>query len=296
MHCAPLLIFTFKRLETLKETISALQKNKLAEDTHVFIFSDGAKKEEDVETIGEIRKYLETITGFKKVTIFAKDANQGLAASIINGVTKIINEYGRVIVLEDDLVTSTNFLTFMNDALDYYENNKQVFSIAGYTPAIENAKDDVYFTMRGSSWGWATWKDRWNEVSWEIKHYNELKKDGTFRKEFNKMGSDMFKMLNDQMNGKINSWAIRWVYHQFRVQKYTVFPSVSKVQNIGMGKEATHTKHISDRFTTTLDRSDNFNFRFIDQPALNDNYLKQFLRPYNLSTRMKYKVLSFLKI
>ncbi|MCC7380159.1 MAG: glycosyltransferase [Chitinophagaceae bacterium] len=295
MNCAPLLIFTFKRLETLKETIAALQKNKLAGDTEVFIFSDGAKKKEDIEIVEEIRKYLETIKGFKKVTIFAKPVNEGLANSIIGGVTKIINEYGSVIILEDDLVTSTNFLVFMNEALHYYENNKQIFSIAGYTPAIKGTKDDVYFTMRGSSWGWATWKGRWNEVSWEIKNYDVLEKDNIFRKEFNKMGSDMFKMLKDQMNGKINSWAIRWVYHQFRVQKYTVFPSVSKVQNIGMGKGATHTKHSSNRFTTKLDCSDNFTFRFIDQPVINNAYLKQFLKPYNLLTRVKYKIFSLLK-
>ncbi|MFT3949349.1 MAG: glycosyltransferase [Agriterribacter sp.] len=295
MNCAPVLIFTYKRLDTLKQAVAALQKNDLAAKTHVVFFSDGAKKQEDMPVIEQIREYLKTVDGFKEVTVFAKESNQGLAASIINGVTQIINQYNKVIVLEDDLLTSKNFLTFMNKALFFYENNAEIFSIAGYTPMINEPKDDVYFTLRGSSWGWATWKDRWEDVEWDIKNYGALKEDEAFRSAFNKMGSDMFKMLNDQMTGKINSWAIRWTYHQFKFNKYTVFPTLSKIQNIGMGKDATHTYGGMSRFKTNFDDSGKTDFDFVARPVLNNYYLKQFLKPYSIATRIKYKILNSLK-
>lgn len=295
MNFAPVLIFTYKRLDTLKQTVAALQHNDLAAQTDVIFFSDGAKKKEDEAVIQQIRDYLATVTGFKTITIFAKPANEGLAASIINGVTQIINQYDRAIVLEDDLVTSPNFLRFMNEALTFYDKNDKVFSIAGYSPMINDPLDDVYFTLRGSSWGWATWKNRWSTVDWSIKNYDSLKQDAKFKRAFNKMGSDMFKMLNDQMTGKINSWAIRWTYHQFKVNRYTVFPTVSKIQNIGMGKDATHTRGGMDRFKTNFDESGTTDFNFIADPALNEKYLKQFLKPYSITTRVKYKLLNSLK-
>lgn len=295
MRYAPVLLFTYKRVDTLKQTIAALQKNHLAQETDLFIFSDGAKKEEDIPSINRVREFINAISGFKKITIYVADENKGLANSIISGVTKIIKEFDKVIVLEDDLVTTPNFLIFMNNALNFYEKDERIFSIAGYSTVIKNSAEDVYFTFRASSWGWATWKDRWIDVPWEIKNYDSFKRSKDFKKQFNKMGSDLSKMLDDQMKGKINSWAIRWVYHQFVTQRFTVYPTISKVQNIGTGKSATHTRDAFNRFETILDSSGKEQFAFIKEPLLHKYYIKQFLKQSSITTRIKYKILNKLK-
>jgi len=292
---APILLFTYKRLNSLKKTISALQQNFLAEESSLFVFSDNAKQEKDAGAILEVRKYLRSVSGFKNIQIIEAETNKGLAASITQGVSQIINEYGKVIVLEDDLVTSRNFLTYMNKALDFYESNPKVFSIAGFTMPIKGVKQDsVYFTLRSSSWGWATWKNRWQEVDWEIKEYEQFKKNPRERKAFNRMGSDMAGMLDKQMNGQINSWAIRWCYNQFKKEMYTVYPAVSKVINIGFTEEATHTKEKFERFKTELDNTGTEVFQFSQNVRLEPNILSQFTKTYSIASRIKYKLLNSL--
>src|ERR1017187_2847088 len=283
MHFAPLVLFTYKRLDTLQQTFAALKNNYLATETELHIFSDAAKTREDELLVKEVRDFIKTIDGFKKVDIYNAEINKGLAKSIIDGVTTIIYRYERVIVLEDDLITSPNFLTFMNAALDFYEKNKKIFSLAGYTPPIQQIQDDVYFTRRASSWGWATWKDRWEKVDWKMTQYSHSLKNPFFKKSFNNMGSDLYKMLKEQSEGKINSWAIRWCYHQFLIQQYTVFPAVSKVQNIGTHGNATNTKNTFRRFETILDPGKKELFNFLVQPHIDEYYLKQFLKPYTIS-------------
>lgn len=289
---APVCLFTYKRLDTLTSTIDALKNNNLANQSDLFIFSDGAKNNEDIPYIKEVRRILETVSGFNSVTIKEGKYNKGLASSIIEGISEIINIYGKVIVLEDDLVVSTNFLNFMNDALGFYENESQVFSIAGYTPLIFDPKEDVYFTQRASSWGWATWSNRWNRIDWNVSDYSTFKKNKRERRCFNKMGSDMFRMLDRQQRGIIDSWAIRWCYHQFKKELYTVVPTISKVQNVGTSNSATHTKDNHNRFYTLLDDSERTDFIFSNEIKLNPYYLKQFLRQYSIYTRLKYKFLN----
>jgi hypothetical protein len=292
---APVCLFTYKRLQETKQTVESLQRNFLANESELFIFSDGPKSDRDRDQVNQVREYIKSISGFKNITVFESSENKGLANSIIAGVTQIIERYGKAIVLEDDLITSLNFLIYMNKALDFYKTNPKVFSIAGYTVPIKKiAEEDIYFTQRASSWGWATWKNCWEKIDWEIKNFDKLKKDSNFRRAFNKMGSDMYKMLNAQMSGRINSWAIRWCYNQFQMGQYTVFPTISKVLNIGTSADATHTKVYPERFYTVLDISGNKNFTFTDKIELNPHYIKQFLNPFRFSTRLKYKLLNLL--
>ena len=290
---APILLFTYKRLETLKLTVTALQQNKLASESHLYIFSDAAKTAKDEIKVAEVRKYLKTISGFKNIHITEAEKNKGLANSIISGASKIINEYGKVIVLEDDLITAPNFLLFMNQCLDHYKYYSKVFSISGYTfPVKKSPEKDVYFTKRGSSWGWGTWKERWVNVDWEVADYhNTFKNNWELKRAFNRMGSDLSSMLKSQMEGKLDSWAIRWCYYQFKNDLYTVYPTVSKVRNIGNDASATHTTEYFDRFKTTLDQSKKENF-ILDYPYLDTHILKSFLAHYSLFTRIKYKALN----
>lgn len=296
MILAPVLIFCYKRLDTLQQTITALKNNFLSLESDLIIFSDGAKNKADEKQVSEVRAFIKTISGFKRIIIKENQENKGLAASIIEGVTEIINVVDKVIVLEDDLIVSNNFLNFMNEALHYYQTNKSIFSISGYSiPIKSKTKDDVYFTKRGSSWGWATWKDRWNNIDWEVDDYSIFIKDRNKHKDFNKMGSDLSSMLKKQMEGQINSWAIRWVFHQFNQNLYTVYPIKSKVLNEGFGLSATHTTKIhANRFITDLDDTNKYSFSFPNEPFLDKNVVSQFVQVYSLVTRMKYKLKGFL--
>lgn len=289
---SPISLFVYKRLDTLKETVAALQRNTLAIESELFIFSDAPKTVDDEAEILKVRGFIKNISGFKKIHLFEADKNKGLANSIIHGVTQILREFGKIIVLEDDLLISSNFLSYMNQCLEHYQNDKKIFSISGYTYNIKatNAKD-VYFTGRSSSWGWGTWQDRWEKVDWEVEDYYNFKTNAAEKKAFNKMGSDLSSMLRRQMDGEMNSWAIRWCYHQFKHNLYTVYPTVSKVRNIGFGNNATHTFDYFNRYETKLDQSGKENFSF-DEPNINKEMIKAFLVQFSLFTRAKYKVLN----
>lgn len=244
MDLAPIAIFTFNRLEHTKKTIEALKNNDLAKESEIFIFSDGPRNDQEKLKVNEVRKFINNVDGFKNITVIESKTNKGLAKSVIDGVTDIINKYDNIIVLEDDLVTSKYFLEYMNEALNLYQSRKDIWSISGYTPNIEvprEYQDEVYLIKRGASWGWATWKDRWELNDWNISDYKEFKANKKMVKEFNLAGSDMAPMLNDQMEGRINSWAIRWGYNQFKHHMWTIYPIRSLVKNIGNDLSGVHT-------------------------------------------------------
>ena len=291
---APILLFTYKRLDALRQTVSALQQNYYAKESDLVIFSDAAKKDNDEAVIIQVRTYLKTINGFKNIRIVEAAKNKGLANSIIYGVTQIIKEYGKVIVLEDDLITSSNFLVYMNKALEFYKNNSKIFSIAGYTIPISVSADyvyDIYFLQRASSWGWASWKERWLEIDWNVIDFDQFKKNKKEKKEFKLGGSDMFNMLNKQMQGKMDSWAIRWCYYQFKQKSYTAYPILSKVKNIGFGTGATHT-NVYNRYNSKLDDELKEKFNFPKSIVLDKNFTKQFQNYYSIKSRIKGRLMT----
>ena len=164
-NTAPIALFVYNRLWHTKQTIEALQKNELASESELIIHSDGAKNSNKLLKVKEVRDYIGTIGGFKKVTIIEQKTNLGLALSIIRGVTKTVNEHGKIIVLEDDMVTSPYFLKFMNDALKFYENEDKVWHICGWNYPIDvTSKNDVYLYRIMECWGWATWKVKWTKL------------------------------------------------------------------------------------------------------------------------------------
>lgn len=243
---APVVLFVYKRYEHTCRVLEALNKNRLAEESELYIFCDGAKAEKDVVDVEKTRDVVRAFSSdnaFKKVQVCYSEKNSGLATSVINGVTDVINRYGRVIVLEDDLITTVDFLEYMNSALDFYETNEKIWSISGFSffdPETLNYPHDVYMGYRGCSWGWATWKDRWEKVDWIVSDYNRFRFDPLMRHKFTVSGNDMPGMLDKQMKGFISSWAIRWCYHQNKLQMYTVFPRYTKIMNIGTDGSGTH--------------------------------------------------------
>lgn len=273
---APIIIFAFNRLDALKKTVDSLLHNKEAVMSDLYVFVDGARadKKEEKEKVHAVQAYVKNISGFKSVNYFFREKNNGLGNSIIQGVSQLINEYGRVIVLEDDLILADNFLTYMNQGLDLYVDEKKVFSVCGYSNRIKmpiNYYYDAYFCTRSSSWGWGTWADRWNSVDWNLEEWTRYSK---MKADFNKWGgSDCWKMLADWKHGKNQSWAIRFCFSQFLQEKFSLFPIRSKVRNNGFDGDGTNCKKWS-RFRCEFDKSNNKTFRFPNEIRLNKKLYK----------------------
>jgi hypothetical protein len=241
MNCAPIALFVYNRPWHTRQTVEALQKNELAEDSDLFIFSDAPKKPEAAAAVQEVRDYISHISGFKSIKIIEREENMGLANSIINGVTKVCGEYDRVIVLEDDLVTTPYFLRFMNDALDLYEHEESIISIHGYMyPVMENLPE-TFFLRGADCWGWATWKRGWGLFEPDGGKLLASLKSQHLEREFNFGGSyDYLGMLDSQVKGENDSWAIRWYASAFLKNKLTLYPGRSLVLNIGNDNSGTH--------------------------------------------------------
>ena len=243
---APVVLFVYNRLEHTQGVIDSLSKNVLASETEVFVFSDAAKTENGLEKVNAVREFIHDETWhekFKTVSIVEAKENKGLAKSVIGGVTQVLEKYGKVIVVEDDLVLSPYFLNYMNDALEFYKNDEKIWSISGYSFPMKSLKcypHDVFYSYRGCSWGWATWLDRWVKTDWEVKDFPKLMQSKELQNRFNRGGADLTEMLQHQMEGRINSWAIRWVYTQSNLDMYTVYPKNSYVLNDGCDGSGTH--------------------------------------------------------
>jgi len=279
---SPIIVFTYNRPWHTRQTIEALQKNEFAGDSEIFIYSDAPQNEQAVKKVSDVRNYIKTIDHFRKVTIIERDRNLGLANSIIDGVAKIVNEYGRVIVLEDDLVTSPFFLKYMNEALNYYQNYSIIFSITGYNnPSIsmripKDYKQDIYFNPRNSSWGWATWRDRWNKADWDVKDYQQFTLDKAAQKRFERGGDDLTDMLKAQMERRINSWAIRWTYTHFKNDGLCVYPMLSFVENIGLDGSGIHCGLDSSQKFSNRSLSMNNNIQFSRDIQVNEKIMNEF--------------------
>lgn len=288
-NLAPIILFVYARPSHTQKTVEALAKNTLAKESEVYIFSDNAKKSKDNENVRKVREYINTIPEkdyFKKVTIIEAQKNKGLANSVIDGVTEIINEKEKAIVVEDDLITSKFFLEYMNNALDFYNKDEKIWSISGYNLPIEipnGYEYDIYLGYRGCSWGWATWKDRWNTVDWEVKDYKKFKHSYRKRKIINRGGPDMAQMLDAQMKGLCDSWAIRWCYEQSKQNKYTVYPVKSLIQNCGLDGTGTHSG-INSAFDVELNQTlPTLN----NELVINNKISKKFYNKFNYGVKQK---------
>lgn len=238
---APILLFAYNRPRHLQHTVEALAHNPLAQESELFVFSDGARTEDDREDVELVRSYIHTIEGFKTVHRIERDRNYGLAANIIDGVTNIVNRYGRVIVLEDDLVTAPGFLQFMNDALDTYADEPRVGHIQAYDFTQNPRLPETFLIKFTGSWGWATWQRAWQHFNPDGQYLlNELhRRHLTRRFDFNgKYG--FTRMLRRQVEGNNNSWAIRWNASLFLQDILSLNVGRSLVQNEGFDGSGTH--------------------------------------------------------
>ncbi len=238
---APVVIFVYNRLFHLQQTIEALKKNEYAEKSNVFIFSDYAKDRTVEKEVKEVRNYIKSIKGFNSVTIIEREKNYGLAANIIDGVTNLIKKYKKVIVLEDDLVTSPYFLRYMNDALEFYKNENRVMHISGYMyPIYNEGLPDTFFIKPTSCWGWATWERAWRYYKKDVDFYLRVF-NRQMIKDFNLNNTyGYYSQIIDNKKGKINTWAIFWYASVYLRNGLSLHPKESFVKNIGHDGKGVH--------------------------------------------------------
>lgn len=246
---APITVFVYKRADHTVNLLESLARCDGAKNSEVFIYADGAKGSEDEEAVKEVKNLINEPRwqeAFKSWNVFESDRNKGLANSIIAGVTEIVNRYGKIIVLEDDLVLAPQFLRYMNQSLETFKDDQRIFSAAGWTypvPAFKKKyKKDAWLYYRASSWGWGTWADRWNRVEFDpVKADFAGKLDNPeWCAKFSRGGTDMPGMLKLQIEGKRDSWAIRWNAASVDLDMVTVYPTVSNVYNDGRDSSGTH--------------------------------------------------------
>lgn len=252
---APIVVFGYNRADMLENLIKSLERNKDIEKMDLFIFLDipDKKNHRDIPLTKKVIAYANTykeISKFKNVEIKIARRHKGLAESIISGVSEIINQYGKIIVLEDDLEVSNDFLDYMQRGLKFYQSDSKIWSLGAYCyekmKFPMNYHKDVFLGARAESWGWGTWADRWNRTDWRVESYTKFKKDIVGQMLFNIGGKDLCKCLDAQMTEKqYDSWAIRWSYQQFRERKYTVYPRESRVIHCGGDNRSTHTTYRS---------------------------------------------------
>ena len=241
MSYAPILLFVYNRPEHTRRCIESLLKNSLASESHLFIYADGSKDSTQQEAVNEVRNYIRTIKGFKQITLMERSENWGLARNIIDGVTTQVNRYGKVIVLEDDLVVAPYFLQFMNEALEVYKDEPKVGHIQACDFTQDTTLPDTFLIKWTGSWGWATWDRAWKHFN---PNGNELLQGLEERKltrifDFNgKYG--FTRMLRRQIEGKNNSWAIRWNASLFLKDILSLNVGRSLVQNEGFDGSGTN--------------------------------------------------------
>lgn len=254
-HLAPIALFVYNRPQHTRRTLAFLKKNLLADESRLFIFSDAAANEKDEDNVNETRELIQNLDGFKSIRITERKVNLGLAANIIDGVSELVKSYGKVIVLEDDLLTSPNTLKYFNRALRKYQDEERVMQIGGYMFPLKQPKalPETFFFRATTSWGWATWERAWNHFEPDIevlyrqfdkKKINSFTIDGTM---------NYWKQFMDYRNGKNDSWSIRWYASVFLNNGLVLHPHESLVENIGHDGTGVHSI-IEDTYQVSISK------------------------------------------
>lgn len=239
MTYAPIALFTYNRADHTQRAVESLLKNAEAKFSELFIFSDGPKTPEKKAGVEENRKYIHTISGFKSICIIEREKNWGLANSLIAGITEVINKYGKVIVVEDDLILSPYFLQFMNEGLEKYKDDDRVGTITGFVPPIKDKLPETFFLKYFQCWGWATWKRAWDLLETDAR---PLLKGLRFKKTKFDVGGGVgnYGNLYCQKVGLVDSWYLRYYASLFLKDKLSLYPGRSMVTNDGLDGTGTH--------------------------------------------------------
>jgi hypothetical protein len=250
---APVALFAYRRPDHLKRTLVALRANPEASQTELFVFCDAARDASAADGVAAVRAIVREDLGFAATHVVLRDNNYGLARNITEGVSQVLGLHETVIVVEDDIVVSPYFLRFMNEGLRLYRDTRRVGSISGYCYPVLRPTPETYFILGSDCWGWATWRDRWRE-------YNpdgpallaELKARGLGHA-FDFDGATGFvQMLEDQIAGKNDSWAVRWHASCYLKNLLILYPGRALAQNIGHDGSGTHSAVVDDTLNVSL--------------------------------------------
>lgn len=253
---SPICLFVYKRYDTTKLMLESLLACPECADSELYVFMDEARNDSEANDVEKVRALFDNLQGFKAIHPYPARMNKGMARSVIDGVTTVLQQHESIIVLEDDLVVAPDFLTFMNTALEAYRDRSDIWSISGYTPNLKEIeqydKNGVFLVPRAQCWGWATWNDRWETVDWEVSDFNYLARNKKRRKAFDMGGNDLFRTLEMEHRERIESWAVRWAYAASKQKMWTVNPMQSKVKNIGLKISTSHVGWHDERHNVEL--------------------------------------------
>ena len=292
---APVVVYTYSRLAHLRQTISALQSNYLASRSVLYVVSDGPKSEAHKPLVDKVREYLDSVEGFREVVRIYRNKNLGTPTSIFAAEEQVINDHGHVISMEDDNVSSRNYLDFMNGGLDAYEDDRTVFSVCGYCPPIQIPSEfqaEYWFHKWNMSWGYALWKAKYYKIYPLVNKFDEFKREGLLRKVRANGGLCITDaLLRDYKKNCIFPDAVlcaKMIREGFR----SVLPTVSKIRNIGSDGSGVSGGWLFDRYETKLDDRSVTQFSFAEEPAMNDQLVSEIIKFYNggLLTRLSRRL------
>ena len=239
---APIVLIAYNRVEHLNKTLEALSSNIDVENTRLYCYIDGPKNLNDSKTQFKIKKIINLFeANFKSVKIIHRKKNYGLAYNISKAVTETISKYGKVIVVEDDIITSNSFIKYMNDALKFYENEKKVWHISAHSEInFKERENEIYLWRLMNCWGWATWQDRWDYYEKDPKSLiDEFNSEMVRKFDLNESGIFWSQVIANATQ-EIDTWAIFWYATIFKHQGLCVSPFYSYSANIGFDGSGVH--------------------------------------------------------
>ena len=292
---APLAIFCYKRLKLTKKLLTSLEKNKITKNSNAFFFVDYPKNKNDEKYVKNVIEEINKTEIFKKKKIILRKKNLGIKKNVTNGVNFIFKKYNKIIVLEDDLEVSNQYLKVVNNLLNVHINSKKIFTITGYSIPDNYLnkkliKKDFYLCKRPSSWGWATWKKKWKIL--------EKIKDQKFEK--SNYGNDLVLMQKKKSQNELDSWAFSWTNKHINNDKYCIYPKYSLVKNNGSDEYSSNNYFKSKKFKNFI-REYKFN-KFGDYEFENEKIKNSFRNLYNnniiffLIKLIYYEAKKFIKI
>ncbi len=248
---APIVLLTYRRLDVLKQVVDTLKDNPLAHQSPLIVYSDGPSGSREAAEVNQVRDFLGGLTGFASIEIHLSDENLGLARSVKKAVNETFQRYDRLILLEDDIICSSDFLQYMNDSLEMYATNPHIFSVTGYRYPFDLPAGhayDVFLMPRSCPWGWATWKDRWEKIDWDSDYYDLLEANEYLKKQFvTRNGYDWLQVARMRRKGIMDVWSDYWNFTHFRFGAYSVVPVKMKSNHIGYDHYA-----VNERFGTRI--------------------------------------------
>ena len=241
MDLAPIVLFVYNRPWHTLQTLEALSQNELADKSTLYIFSDGPKNIDEIDKVKEVRELITSKQWCKEVIINESKVNKGLADSIIEGVTRIINKYEKIIVLEDDLITSIGYLKYMNEALKLYKDYDKIMHISGYMYPLNIELPDTLFLNVVTPWGWGTWKRAWDFFISDVTILLKLLGKKINQSNFNKgYGREFYEQLVANKTGKMKTWAVKWHTSIYLQSGYCLHPGRTLIENIGFDNSGIH--------------------------------------------------------